>query len=58
MRPYEWETLERRFPRTATLYELERVFAVPLAESNLRYGGVEYGSIDRTFLVFRRARPA
>ena len=47
MRPDEWTTLERRFPSTAALYELDRVFAVPLAESNLRYGGVEYGSIDR-----------
>ena len=44
--------------RPAALYDLDRVFAVPLAESNLRYGGVEYGSIDRTFLVFRRARSA
>ena len=58
MRPDEWDNLGQRFPSTAALYQPDRVFMVPLSESRLQYGGVEYGSIDREFLVLRRVRAA
>jgi hypothetical protein len=57
MRPVELGGFERAFPDTALLYELDRTFEAPYEESGLSYHGVEYGSVDREFLVLRRVRP-
>ena len=56
-RTEKWDAFRTMFPETAARYELDREFSVSPSESELRFGGVEYASYDRVFLVLHRVRP-
>lgn len=54
LRPFEVETLKARFPETAARYTEARRFGVEEADTLLVRWKVEYGNIDRQFVVLRR----
>ncbi|MGH9153394.1 MAG: hypothetical protein ACRD03_13570 [Acidimicrobiales bacterium] len=54
LRPFELDTLQATFPDTAARYVEVRRFGVEEADTPLVRWKVEYGNIDRQFVVLRR----
>jgi hypothetical protein len=54
LRPFELDTLKATFPDTAARYSVVRRFGVEEADTRLVRWKVEYGNIDRQFLILRK----
>ena len=57
LRPFELDTLRATVPETAAGYTEVRRFGVEEADTRLVRWKVEYGNIDRQFVVLRRTGP-